>query len=64
MDIYDRLGVQKVINAQGLVTRLGGSLMPAEAYEAMLTEFVENVLALRSPELPESADVDSNPGSP
>jgi len=36
----------------------------AEAYEAMLTEFVEDVLALRSPELPESADVDSNPGSP
>ena len=35
MDIYDRLGVQKVINAQGLVTRLGGSLMPPEAYEAM-----------------------------
>jgi len=36
----------------------------AEAYEAMLTEFVEDVFALRSPEFPESADVDSNPGSP
>ena len=34
MDIYDRLGVRKVINGYGLVTTLGGSLMPAEAYAA------------------------------
>ena len=35
MDIYDRLGVRKMINGYGLVTTLGGSLMPAEAYQAM-----------------------------
>ena len=35
MDIYDRLGVRKVINAQGTVTLAGGSLMPPEAYQAM-----------------------------
>jgi len=36
MDIYDRLGVRKVINAWGLVTAVGGSLMPPEAYQAMV----------------------------
>ena len=36
----------------------------AEAYEAMLLEFVEDNFGLRSPELPEASDVDSNPGSP
>ena len=35
LDIYDKLGVRKIINAQGTVTTVGGSLMPAEAYEAM-----------------------------
>jgi L-seryl-tRNA(Ser) seleniumtransferase len=35
MDIYDKLGVRKVINAMGTVTAIGGSIMPAEAYEAM-----------------------------
>jgi uncharacterized pyridoxal phosphate-dependent enzyme len=35
MDIYDKLGVRKVVNAQGTVTRLGGSLMSPEAYAAM-----------------------------
>ena len=35
MDIYDRLGVRKVINAWGTVTTVGGTLMPPEAYEAM-----------------------------
>ena len=35
MDIYDKLGVRKVINAQGTVTSVGGSLMPQEAYQAM-----------------------------
>jgi L-seryl-tRNA(Ser) seleniumtransferase len=35
MDIYDKLGVRKVINAWGTVTAVGGSLMPQEAYQAM-----------------------------
>ena len=35
MDIYDRLQVRKIINAQGTVTTVGGSLMPPEAYQAM-----------------------------
>ena len=35
MDIYDRLGVRKVINAWGTITTIGGSLMPPEAYQAM-----------------------------
>ena len=35
MDIYDKLGVRKVINAHGTVTSVGGSLMPPEAYQAM-----------------------------
>ncbi len=34
-DIYDRLGVQKVINAQSWVTVLGGSLMRPEVFRAM-----------------------------
>ncbi len=34
-DIYERLKVRKRINAAGLLTRLGGSLMPAEVVEAM-----------------------------
>jgi D-glucosaminate-6-phosphate ammonia-lyase len=35
MDIYDRLGVRKRINAAGLLTRLGGSLMSPTVLEAM-----------------------------
>jgi uncharacterized pyridoxal phosphate-dependent enzyme len=35
VDIYDRLGVRKVINAWGTVTTAGGSLMPPEAFAAM-----------------------------
>lgn len=35
VDIYDKLGVQKVINALGNVTAIGGSIMPPEAYETM-----------------------------
>jgi uncharacterized pyridoxal phosphate-dependent enzyme len=35
MDIYDRLGVRKVINAWGTITTVGGSLMPPEAFAAM-----------------------------
>jgi L-seryl-tRNA(Ser) seleniumtransferase len=34
-DVYDRLGVPKRINAAGLLTRLGGSLMAPEVLEAM-----------------------------
>lgn len=36
MDVYDRLGVRKRINAAGLLTRLGGSLMPPEVLDAMV----------------------------
>jgi L-seryl-tRNA(Ser) seleniumtransferase len=35
MDIYDRLGVQKVINAQGTVTVLGGSIMDPRVLDVM-----------------------------
>ena len=35
MDIYERLGVTKRINGAGLLTRLGGSLMPPEVLAAM-----------------------------
>lgn len=34
-DVYDGLGVKKRINAAGLVTRLGGSLMSNEVLDAM-----------------------------
>jgi len=29
MDIYDKLGVRKVINGYATLTSLGGSIMPA-----------------------------------
>ena len=35
MTIYDRLGVRPVVNAAGTLTRLGGTLMCAEALQAM-----------------------------
>lgn len=35
MDIYARLGVRTRINGAGLLTRLGGSLMPSEVVAAM-----------------------------
>ena len=35
MTIYERLGVRPVINAAGTLTRLGGTLMCAEAVQAM-----------------------------
>ena len=35
MDIYDRLGVRKLINAWGTITTVGGTLMPPEAFRAM-----------------------------
>jgi uncharacterized pyridoxal phosphate-dependent enzyme len=35
MDVYDKLGVKKIINAHGTLTRLGGSLMEAPVLEAM-----------------------------
>ena len=35
MDIYDELGVRKVINGYATLTRLGGSIMPPEVLEAM-----------------------------
>ena len=35
MDIYDQLGVNKVINGAATLTRLGGSIMPPEVLEAM-----------------------------
>jgi L-seryl-tRNA(Ser) seleniumtransferase len=36
MTVYERLGVQPVVNGVGTVTRLGGSLMPPPVLEAML----------------------------
>lgn len=44
MDIYEQLGVKKLINASGPVTAIGGSLMLPEVLEAMVeanTAFVE-----------------------
>ena len=35
MDVYDRLGVKKVINGAATLTRLGGSIMPPEVVQAM-----------------------------
>ncbi len=35
MDIYDKLGVRKIINAWGTITTVGGSRMPPECYQAM-----------------------------
>ncbi len=35
MDIYDELGVRKIINGSATLTRLGGSLMPPEVIAAM-----------------------------
>lgn len=35
MDIYDKLGVRKIINGSATLTMFGGSLMPAEVSEAM-----------------------------
>jgi L-seryl-tRNA(Ser) seleniumtransferase len=35
MDIYDELGVRKVINGYATLTSLGGSIMPAEVVAAM-----------------------------
>lgn len=35
MDIYDKLGVRKIINAWGTVTAVGGSIMLPEAFQAM-----------------------------
>ena len=35
MGVYEELGVKKLINAFGPVTKVGGSLMSAEVIEAM-----------------------------
>src|SRR2546430_9688591 len=35
MTIYERLGIRPVVNAAGTLTRLGGTMMCAEAVEAM-----------------------------
>src|SRR5512136_3078809 len=35
MDIYDELGVRKIINGSATLTALGGSIMPAEVLRAM-----------------------------
>ncbi len=43
MDVYQALGVRKLINAAGTITALGGSLMPPEvlaAWNAAATSFV------------------------
>jgi uncharacterized pyridoxal phosphate-dependent enzyme len=36
MDIYDKLGIKKLINAEGTLTRLGGSVMDAVVMEEMI----------------------------
>ena len=43
MDIYDELGVRKVINGNATLTMLGGSLMPPEVTTAM-TEAAQNFI--------------------
>ena len=43
MDIYDELGVRKVINGNATMTMLGGSLMPPEVTTAM-TEAAQNFI--------------------
>ena len=35
VDIYDRLGVRRVLNAQGSISKIGGSLMAPEVLAAM-----------------------------
>jgi len=35
MDIYEKLGIRKIINAQGTLTKLGGSLMDPRVFDAM-----------------------------
>jgi seryl-tRNA(Sec) selenium transferase len=35
MDLYDELGVRKIINGYATLTSLGGSLMPDEVIAAM-----------------------------
>ncbi|MBM4417160.1 MAG: aminotransferase class V-fold PLP-dependent enzyme [Chloroflexi bacterium] len=36
LDLYDELGLRRVINASATLTRLGGSIMPAPVIEAMV----------------------------
>ena len=36
MDVYDRLGIKKLINAEGTLTRLGGSVMDPAVMEEMV----------------------------
>ncbi|HGJ66268.1 TPA: SelA-like pyridoxal phosphate-dependent enzyme, partial [bacterium] len=36
MNVYDELGVKKVINGIATVTVLGGSIMPPEVVQAMV----------------------------
>jgi hypothetical protein len=34
-NVYEQLGIRTIVNAAGPVTRLSGSIMPAEVAEAM-----------------------------
>lgn len=36
MNVYERLGVRRVVNARGRMTLLGGSVLPTEVIEAMM----------------------------
>ena len=36
MDIYDKLGIKKLINAEGTLTRMGGSVMDPGVMEEMI----------------------------
>ena len=35
LGVYDKLGVKKIVNGAGTITRYGGTLMPPEVVEAM-----------------------------
>jgi D-glucosaminate-6-phosphate ammonia-lyase len=46
MGIYERLGVRRWINAAGYMTRLGGSLMPVEVLDGLVTSGAAAALTL------------------
>ena len=46
MNIYDEIGLPRVINAAGSMTYLGGSLMHPEVLEAMRSAAGSYVLSL------------------
>ena len=59
-NIYSQLGVKTLINAQGTVTVVGGSLMPPEVVQAM-AEAAGWFVSI--PELQEKCRADGSPDS-